>query len=296
MGTVSLCAAYAGDYPLNGEAGGQLDVTIPITPALWSLPVYSLLLVALLLALLLTSRWVEYMTQPFMRMHRILGRYNPLKPLPHLREQGPVELENTAKVINSLQSRVGYVIDERDRLVGTLAGEMKSALIRMRTRLATSREAAVRNGMANNLDGIERVVRGAQDYLYGLRIEEESELVDLGILMQEIADRRQQLGANIKVVDRGTAPLMAYPAALNRALENLVDNAVTYGSQVGVRLQDMEDHVEVSIIDNGPGISESFREKVFEPLFRVDNVANSKVEGMGVGLGIARTLILMQGG
>ncbi|MET0352250.1 MAG: HAMP domain-containing sensor histidine kinase, partial [Rhizobacter sp.] len=86
------------------------------------------------------------------------------------------------------------------------------------------------------------------------------------------------------------APLQ--PAALRRALSNLMGNAVRHGGRadVSVRLTDTE--IVVFIDDAGPGIPEVHLQAVFEPFYR----ANRDRAGAGLGLYIARELVHRQGG
>lgn len=82
-----------------------------------------------------------------------------------------------------------------------------------------------------------------------------------------------------------------------QSLTNLVSNAVKYAQpdpRVKVRIGESEDHLLVSVEDNGIGIPESDRQYLFQPFYRATNAA--RIEGNGLGLNIVRESIRMHGG
>jgi two-component system sensor histidine kinase TctE len=83
---------------------------------------------------------------------------------------------------------------------------------------------------------------------------------------------------------------------LREILNNLLDNAVRYtqpGGQVTVRVTPEPTGVVLSVEDNGPGIPEAERARVFERFFRV---LGTGAEGCGLGLAIVREIALSHGG
>ena len=86
------------------------------------------------------------------------------------------------------------------------------------------------------------------------------------------------------------------PTALVRALRNLIENANRYGNQADIRLAVKEPDLYIYIDDTGPGIPEKYIERVFEPFFRLEKSRSRNTGGVGLGLAIARTIILAHGG
>ncbi len=92
---------------------------------------------------------------------------------------------------------------------------------------------------------------------------------------------------------------MADPGAVRQVLRNLLDNAVRYGppdGRVMVRGRREAGHVEIAVEDEGPGIPESERARVWEPFVRLDSVVQGAVTGTGLGLAVVRELMSAQGG
>jgi len=87
------------------------------------------------------------------------------------------------------------------------------------------------------------------------------------------------------------------PLIFNQALVNLIENAVKYtpeGSAITIRSQQLGDHIQISVIDEGPGLPTENIESVFEKFTRFDQ--GRKVEGTGLGLAIVKAVVELHGG
>jgi len=92
----------------------------------------------------------------------------------------------------------------------------------------------------------------------------------------------------------------AHPGMLEQALVNLVDNAIKYSPENGVVTIEGKrvgrDHVEVAVIDSGPGIPSEHLTRLFERFYRVDKARSRAVGGTGLGLAIVRHIVQRHGG
>ena len=82
-------------------------------------------------------------------------------------------------------------------------------------------------------------------------------------------------------------------------IKNLLQNALTARPDnllISIALYRYDDHVELTLEDNGPGVHEDELGKIFERLYRVDSSRNNKTGGSGLGLSIVRQLVGLHGG
>ncbi|MEM8797431.1 MAG: ATP-binding protein, partial [Pseudomonadota bacterium] len=81
----------------------------------------------------------------------------------------------------------------------------------------------------------------------------------------------------------------------NQALTNLISNAVKFTMRfdtVEIRLhQNQSDQVMISVVDNGPGIDDAFKEKIFEKFTQGDGSSTKANGGSGLGLNITRSIV-----
>ncbi len=98
------------------------------------------------------------------------------------------------------------------------------------------------------------------------------------------------------MVPAAPAAVTCQPAALRRALNNLIDNAVKYGGSADVEVASDQHTATVTIDDHGPGIPEPELSKVFEPFYRIEESRSRETGGSGLGLAIALAVVEAHGG
>jgi signal transduction histidine kinase len=87
--------------------------------------------------------------------------------------------------------------------------------------------------------------------------------------------------------------------ALSRILDNLLSNAIRYGSDggyLGLSLTPVKEEVRIDVIDRGRGIREADQTRIFERMYTVDDSRNRSIQGSGLGLAITKRLIERLGG
>jgi two-component system, OmpR family, sensor histidine kinase KdpD len=99
-------------------------------------------------------------------------------------------------------------------------------------------------------------------------------------------------------IDRDLPLVHADAAQLERALVNLLENAVQHSGQlpVSVRARVVRERLIVRVVDQGPGIPEAELERVFEPFYRGEDQHRPGPRGSGLGLAIARGFVEANGG
>lgn len=116
--------------------------------------------------------------------------------------------------------------------------------------------------------------------------------------MQEQVSERARLGQDVSLI--GRVPVMtvnADPAALQRLLNNLIENALTHGKppvQVGLRRDD-EGMASLTVSDHGSGLGPDQYERAFKPFERID-AARSRSGNVGLGLSLVKGIAIAHGG
>ena len=114
--------------------------------------------------------------------------------------------------------------------------------------------------------------------------------------LRPLADER---GVSVTDAVPGEAQVLADSAALEQVLANLLENAVKYtpeGGHVSVRWCAHPDGERIEVVDDGPGVSPKYRERIFERFYRVDKGRSRDQGGTGLGLSIVRNLVETMGG
>ncbi|MGN6586193.1 MAG: sensor histidine kinase [Solirubrobacterales bacterium] len=153
-------------------------------------------------------------------------------------------------------------------------------------------EAVVQEGqrlsrLVENLLDVSRLESGSA--------EPRREPVDLAGVLEAARESIGDVGATVKLgVDPEIPTLVADPVQLERAFANLFENGARHGGgrPVLVRSRETGGRLVVRVVDQGPGIPEHERERIFEPFYRREEGHH----GFGLGLAIARGFIEANGG
>jgi two-component system osmolarity sensor histidine kinase EnvZ len=100
----------------------------------------------------------------------------------------------------------------------------------------------------------------------------------------------------LKIFSKDIIEFEGRPSALKRSFENIIQNGLTYGSNVFVNIQKGNSRVLIIIEDDGPGIPEDQYKNVFKPFFRLDKSRSLNQSGVGLGLAIVEDIINSHGG
>jgi signal transduction histidine kinase len=154
----------------------------------------------------------------------------------------------------------------------------------------------IRGKMLRDLDEMQTMVGATLDFFRSVGKETQRQPVDVAALIESVCEDRRESGQELSVRGAPLSPYRADPQALRRCLENLIENAVRYGSCADIDIDDSPQRLRIAIRDRGPGIPEGELEKVFEPFYRLDDSRNMDSGGTGLGLSIARNIARWHGG
>jgi len=117
--------------------------------------------------------------------------------------------------------------------------------------------------------------------------------------LSAVEPQAQKRGVKVEVAVPPTITVKADPKALDQILVNLIDNGVKYTRAEGhvwVEAREVGDAVRIEVRDDGPGIADKHRERVFERFYRADPSRSREAGGTGLGLSIVKHLVESMGG
>jgi len=221
------------------------------------------------------------------------------RPRPLSDEKVPDEIVPFVHAINRLLIRVGDLMGQQRRFIADAAHELRSPLTALSVQVQNLSQAGTMDDMRERAlplqGGIERARKLTEQLLSLARTQTgstEKAAVDVSTMARDLIAEYLPI-AEAKGVDLGldeSAPLTLFAAeeSLRLVLRNALENALKYVPQDGevtLRLYfDCADAV-IDVIDNGPGIPASERERVFDPFYRMPGATG---DGSGLGLAIAK--------
>ena len=212
--------------------------------------------------------------------------------------EGATEIRIAGRAFQAMRHRINKQISERTSLLAGVSHDLKTPLTRMRLQLAVMEiEDDTKIEFEKELLELEEMIDG---YLEFARDDREEQMVDASLfkLLQQASITSDPSGDKINILPpNDNIPIFPIQVqSIRRALTNLLTNAIRYAGKATAQIQIFDDHSEIIIDDNGPGIPRDKRAEVILPFTRLENSRNSKTGGTGLGLSIAKNSALNHGG
>jgi signal transduction histidine kinase len=247
-------------------------------------------------------------TAPLRRMAAVATRVDAGDLEPRMEPQSGTggEVQVLAESFNHMLDRLAEAFHGQREFVADASHELRTPLTVIRGQLEVL--AAQENPPAGEVQRVERLVQAeitrisrlVDDLLVLAQAEQtdflQTEPIELHTFVAELwdgvsltADRRFELGP----IPEGT--LLADPDRVAQALRNLARNAIEHtADEIGLVRLEVErlapDKIRFAVLDDGPGIPESERERVFERFHRTDPARTRSAGGAGLGLAIVRAI------
>ncbi len=206
-----------------------------------------------------------------------------------IRPEGAVEVRQAATAFNRMQERIRRFLTQRTEMLAGVSHDLRTPLTRLRLALAMLPKDADAAEMTADVEEMERMIGGYLAFARGEQAEQ-AEIVNLGVLLEEVADSARRTGTPVGLEVTQEVSLRLRVGAMRRAITNLVDNARRHAGAVALAAHSSGRSVQVTVDDDGPGIPPERRESVFRPF------ESGLAGGTGLGLTIARDIVRAHGG
>jgi signal transduction histidine kinase len=215
-----------------------------------------------------------------------------------LLDEGPFEIKRVAHALNDLRARIRGLVQDRTCMLAAIGHDLRTPITRLVLRTEDIADESVRFRFVRDLRMMSGMVDSALALLRERSVHNRMMTTDLPSLLQTICDDFTDIGRQIEYIGPLHECVTCDPDQISRAVTNLVGNALKFGKSAVVRLQRRRpDAIEIEVEDDGPGISNADKERVFEPFYRTDAARRSgESAGFGLGLSIARTIAERHGG
>ncbi len=202
------------------------------------------------------------------------------------RPSGAVEVRAAGNAFLNMRSRIERQIEQRTMMLSGVSHDLRTPLTRLRLGLSMIEDQSEVKDLERDIQDMEQLLEAFLAFARDDALDDLRE-TDLAALVRDVASRAARSRRDVSLGDidvPGTVRLR--PMAIERALGNLVENALRYGTRARLSATSGERSITISVEDDGPGIPEDRREEALKPFARLD-AARNQDRGSGVGLGLA---------
>ena len=213
-------------------------------------------------------------------------------------EAGATELRTLAQAFNGMTSALQRSESERALLLAGVSHDLRTPLSRLRlgVELLGNTDPSLTAGMVQDIEDMDAIIEQFLDFARDESGEAVAADADLNAIVGAVVDRYVRRHKPVSARTGPIAPRALRPLAIQRAIVNLVDNALRYsGTPVEIETRAEADRVILSVLDRGPGIPVSEAQRLLQPFTRLEG-SRSGAKGAGLGLAIVQRIAAVHGG
>jgi two-component system osmolarity sensor histidine kinase EnvZ len=214
--------------------------------------------------------------------------------------RGAREVRSAGHSFLAMRARIIRQIEQRTLMLSGVSHDLRTPLTRMKLSLGLIDPSEEVEDLKRDVDEMEAMLTEFLEFARG-DSEEPTETVGVKALTKRIVRNFKRAGHTVELVFTGEVAtddtFKCREQSMQRAIENLLGNAVRYGKVVRLSVDLQDARIEFSVEDDGPGIPTEKREAALEPFSRLDSSRNQNDnEGSGLGLAIATDVARSHGG
>ena len=210
---------------------------------------------------------------------------------------GATEVRAAGASFLAMRARIERQIEQRTVMLSGVSHDLRTQLTRLRLGLSMLEDCPETKDLSRDVEDMERLIDGFLNFARG-QAGDELCATDPVALARQVVGNATRTGGDVRLIaPEAGREVMLRPTAIGRALENLIGNALRYGSRAELRVMQTDRSLRFTLEDDGPGIAPERREEALKPFARLEPARNqNKGSGVGLGLAIAADIARVHGG
>ncbi len=260
---------------------------------------HQLLVIMALASILMTAVAFAFLRNqlvPITRMAAAAEAFGRGQNLPY-KPRGAAEVRAAGMAFLDMRARIERQIEQRTLMLSGVSHDLRGPLTRMKLGLSLMDQTDETEAILGDVQEMQRLVDAFLAFARG-DAQEETLSVDPAELLAQVVAKTQRGGQVVSVGPcAGQGQVRMRPQAVTRALDNLIANALRYGTKARLSYALTDRSLRLVVEDDGPGIPAARREEALRPFARLDAARDPNLGGgVGLGLSIAADIARSHGG
>ena len=237
--------------------------------------------------------FLKNQTRPITNLARAAEKFGRGEDVDEYRPSGSLEIRQAGYEFEKMRKRIQRHLNQRSEMLSGISHDLRTPLTRMKLQLAFIKDQEISSKLSEDINEMEKMLN---EYLQftSSNFSEKNEIFNISLLMDEIIHKYENKNISKDII--GEIYINGRKNLLRRCFNNIIDNAIKYGSKVDVSLSKKSKNLFIIIEDDGPGIPETEYNNVFKPFYKIDKGRAEAKSSVGLGLSIASDIIRSHGG
>lgn len=199
---------------------------------------------------------------------------------------GAIEVKAAGNAFLEMRNRIERHIEQRTMILSGVSHDLRTPLTRLKLGISML-EIDDKEPLERDLEEMNLMLDEFLTFAKAQDNEKSNfELLSVSSIIESIESDYRRSGAKLDIVDnKNSGKYLMRPSLIRRALDNIIGNALRYGTLANLKVIIDEDHINFIVEDDGPGIPAEMLSEALKPFSRLDPARNQD-KGMGVGLGL----------
>ena len=199
---------------------------------------------------------------------------------------GAIEVKAAGNAFLEMRNRIERHIEQRTMILSGVSHDLRTPLTRLKLGISML-EIDDKEPLERDLEEMNLMLDEFLTFAKAQDNEKSNfELLSVSSIIESIESDYRRSGAKLDIADnKNSGTYLMRPSLIRRALDNIIGNALRYGTLANLKVIIDEDHINFIVEDDGPGIPAEMLSEALKPFSRLDPARNQD-KGMGVGLGL----------
>lgn len=233
--------------------------------------------------------------RPILDLTKAAQAFGKGREIGAFRPRGAREVRLAGEAFVDMKRRIARYVEQRTTMLAGVSHDLRTILTRFKLELAVLGDHPKAKPLREDVIEMQQML---EDYIAFVRGDEGEAATKVNV-SDLIRATTQSLARGTSAITIGNLPIISLyvkPNSFKRMLNNIVGNALRYGTAVLISGEVKDERFWLYVDDDGPGIPVEKREDVFRPFVRLDEARNLDKSGTGLGLAIALDVALAHGG
>ena len=199
---------------------------------------------------------------------------------------GAIEVKAAGNAFLEMRNRIERHIEQRTMILSGVSHDLRTPLTRLKLGISLL-DSDDKEPLERDVEEMRLMLDEFLTFAKAQDNEQSNfELLTVSSILDSLKDDYQRSNAKLQVANNiTTGSYFMRPSLIRRALDNIIGNALRYGTLANLKVTIDNEYINFIVEDDGPGIPAEMRPEALKPFSRLDPARNQD-KGMGVGLGL----------